>query len=258
MAYQITQTLTSAPTPAPNRNTDTPSEFSDNVDAQLSWQRTNTSENQTLITQQNALSTAVEGYSTAAQAAQTGAEAAETATIALAGATAWDSGTTYALNDPVIGSNQATYRSAQNTNLNHNPVTDDGTWWTRVTGTDFLTDDLDCNGKTFQGSSYDQIADASLGTGTHTFDYSSGDGQQITATGDITLGVSNFVSGKICSFIADCVNFGDHTISIPAAWLMASGTAPTWTSGGTDRIEIYKDKDDVYTLTVKAQALAVA
>lgn len=46
---------------------------------------------------------------------------------------AWDSATTYALNDYVIVTTpnvHKIYKSAQGANTNHNPVTDTGTWWT--------------------------------------------------------------------------------------------------------------------------------
>lgn len=55
----ISQTLTNPPSPAPNRNTDTPSEFSDNVDAHLSWERTIISEMSAWTTQVNTTATNV-------------------------------------------------------------------------------------------------------------------------------------------------------------------------------------------------------
>jgi hypothetical protein len=42
----------------------------------------------------------------------------------------WSGATTYAADVDVIGSNNRKYRSAQAANTNHNPTTDDGTWWT--------------------------------------------------------------------------------------------------------------------------------
>ena len=108
-----------------------------------------------------------------------------------------------------------------------------------------------------QESYYNQIADVSLSTGTHTFDYSLGDRQKLTATGDITLATSNFTSGKVNTFLIEAVNFGDHVITHPAAWKFAAGTAPTYTSGGTDMLLLEKDDDDVFTLYVLAQAVAV-
>jgi len=114
---------------------------------------------------------------------------------------------------------------------------------------------LDCNDNQIVESSYVQVADASLGTGTHTFDYSAGDMQQITATGNITLATTGFISGAVCSMIIDAVNFGAHTITHPAAWLFAAATAPTYTAAGTDRLLLLKDKDDLYTLHVIGQEI---
>lgn len=113
--------------------------------------------------------------------------------------------------------------------------------------------DLDCNDHQLLESSYAQIADASLGTGTHTFAYASGDMQQLTATGNITLATSGFITGAVCSMIIDAVNWGAHTITHPATWLFAAGTAPTYTAAGTDRLLLLKDKDDLYTLHVIGQ-----
>jgi len=119
-----------------------------------------------------------------------------------------------------------------------------------------LGGDLDSNGKTFNNSSYTQIADASLGTGTHTFAKASGDFQQLTATGNITLAVSGFVSGKYDIFEFELVNGGDYTITFNASWKFDSGTAPTLTSGGTDVLQISKNSSDVYTVIVKALAVS--
>jgi len=121
-----------------------------------------------------------------------------------------------------------------------------------------LGGDLDFNGKTANKSAVRQIDDASLGTGTYTFDYDNGDMVQLTATGDITLAVSNFPSGDVAGHIVDCVNFGTHTITHPVAWLFAKGIAPAYTASGTDRILLMSDKDGIITLTVIAQDIGTA
>ena len=134
-------------------------------------------------------------------------------------------------------------------------------------GTGYITDvvqdtspqlggNLDCNGKTINASSALQIADASLGTGTHTFDYSQGDMQQLTATGSITIAFSNFVTGKVCAMIIDAVNWGAYTITLPGGMLFSNATSPYFTVSGTDRLVVLKDKDDVYTMTIVNQGLA--
>ena len=116
-----------------------------------------------------------------------------------------------------------------------------------------LGGDLDCNGKTIDKSSVRQIADASLGTGTHTFDYANGDMQQLTATGNITIAFSNFPTGNVAGFVVDAVNWGAHTITHPAGIQFAGGTAPNYTASGTDRLVVINDKDDVLTLHVVGQ-----
>lgn len=106
-------------------------------------------------------------------------------------------------------------------------------------------------GETTNQQSYRQAADASLGTGTHTFDYAIGDMQQLTATGNITIAFSNFPTGNVVGYLIDAVDWGAHTITLPGGVLFSNGVTPTFTTSGTDRIEILKDKDDVYTLTIK-------
>ena len=64
----IDQVITTAPLPAPSRNLDTPSEFSDNVDAQLSWERSYTPEVNTWADQANTLATEVNTDATNAEA----------------------------------------------------------------------------------------------------------------------------------------------------------------------------------------------
>jgi len=98
-------------------------------------------------------------------------------------------------------------------------------------------------------SSYNQIADTNA-TGTYTFDYSLGDAQKVTATGDFTLAFSNLVTGKVCFFNIEAVNWGDYTITLPTGIRFADSTLPTFTSGGTDELIIKKDDDEVFTMFV--------
>lgn len=52
------------------------------------------------------------------------------------GETAWSSGTTYSAGQEIyLASTHRKYRSVQGSNLNHNPATDDGTWWLEIGGT---------------------------------------------------------------------------------------------------------------------------
>ena len=70
----------------------------------------------------------------------------------------WNSGTTYALGDKVISTvTHRIYESAQGSNTNHNPTTDDGTWWTNI-------------GATNRWRAFDKVlADQSERTGTITY-----------------------------------------------------------------------------------------
>jgi len=110
-----------------------------------------------------------------------------------------------------------------------------------------LGGDLDSNGKTFNGSSYTQIADASVGVALHTFAYANGDMQQHTSTGAGTIAFSGFPTGKVVTFIIDAVDWGDYTPTNLAA-VLNSGADIAFTSGGTDRLLLIKDKDDLYDL----------
>jgi len=119
-----------------------------------------------------------------------------------------------------------------------------------------LGGDLDCNGNQLLISSYQQIADASLGTGTHTFNYASGDMQQLTATGNITIAFSGFPTGSVASMIIDAVNWGAWTITFPAGLIFDAATAPTFTAVGIDRLLVLKDKDDIYSMFIIGQGIA--
>lgn len=49
---------------------------------------------------------------------------------------AWNSGTTYAAgNEVYLASTHRRYRSVQSSNTNHDPATDDGSWWLNIGGT---------------------------------------------------------------------------------------------------------------------------
>ena len=119
-----------------------------------------------------------------------------------------------------------------------------------------LGGDLDTNGNQFNASSYRQIASASLGTGTHTFDYANGDYQKLTATGNITLATSNFVAGQYCSFMVEATDWGAHTITHPGGMQFAAGTSPSYTAAGSDLVVITKDSADVYTMFIVASNIS--
>jgi len=120
-----------------------------------------------------------------------------------------------------------------------------------------LGGDLDFNGKTMNKSAVRQVADDS-GSGTVTFDYATEDMIQYTATGNLTtLTFSNFPSGDVAGYIIDAVDWGNYTITHPGTMLFAAGTAPTYTTDGTDRILVTSDKDAILTLTIIAQDIKV-
>ena len=115
---------------------------------------------------------------------------------------------------------------------------------------------LDCNGFTVNKQSVRGIADATVASATHTFNYANGDMQQVlcTTTGSIvTFAFSNFPSGKVCGFVIDLVNAGrPSTINFPSGTRFTRGTRPEFTYTGYDRLLVVKDKDNIYTVTVVA------
>ncbi len=99
-------------------------------------------------------------------------------------------------------------------------------------------------------SSYNQAADITVTGTTHDFDFADGDMQELTVGNDITLSFSGFVSGKVCTMILDFVNAGAHTFTYPSGIIFAGGSEPSYTTAGTDRVTIIKDKDNVYSMFV--------
>ena len=115
---------------------------------------------------------------------------------------------------------------------------------------------LDCNGKTINGSSVRQIADASPANATtHVCNYALGDMQKITCpnAGAITLALSGFPAGVTSGFILDVVNGGSCTITYPAGMEFDEKSAPVFTAVGTDRVLITSDKNGVFSLVVSAR-----
>ena len=111
--------------------------------------------------------------------------------------------------------------------------------------------------KTLGISAYTQIVDATIATGTHTFNFANGDMQKLTVTGDVTLAFSNFVAGKVCSMLIDAVNWGAAVITFPDGILFNKGQAPSFTADGVDRLMVIKDKNDVYSLFIVGQQIGV-
>lgn len=272
----IDMTFTAAPT-----GTDLPTgiydaDFQDKVDNILNFYFLNTGEENTFITKLEGMITEINATTTAMNTTQTEVETTqdeveatqveieatqvevEAAALIAQGAANyqgdWLVGTTYAVGDSV-SYNGVSYVSKVGSNVGNTPDVSTTEWL--LVSFDVVLDtsptlggDLECDGYTLNGSSYVQSADASLGVGIHTFDFSAGDMQQVTATGDFSIAFANFPTGKVCTMIVDAVDWGAYSIAHPAATLFTSGIVPVYTASGTDRLVISKDKNDVYLMSV--------
>jgi len=115
----VDQHINTLPT-APSRS-DAPSEFSDKADAFVGALQPLPDQLNTYATQVNAAESTVEELHELAAAG-----------AAILDATEWQSGTTYAEFDAVIGSDAQTYRSLTDANTGNDPVADDGSNWALV------------------------------------------------------------------------------------------------------------------------------
>jgi hypothetical protein len=92
-----------------------------------------------------------------------------------------------------------------------------------------------------------QAPNQSASSGTVTLNYSLGDFFKVTASGNISIALSNLVSGKVCSLTLLCVNFGAYTITWPSGTKWAGGIAPALTTSGVDALSFMKDgADNIY------------
>jgi|GEM_PF-1632370 hypothetical protein len=233
-AYQIAQTI-SDPGTAPAR-TD-PDNFDARADAFLavlsSWGTVTTGELIVWTSQVNALSTAVNGYSNTASAASLAA-------IAAVDATEWSNAVTYDAGDTVWGTDFLSYRSAQGSNTNHNPVGDGGTWWVLITGyvagtAIAMADAVLSRAKLIDISeTLNPLGD--LGGGSDDIDLEDGNVVSATvSTAEETLTFSNPpASGSNGSFTLFLTNGGSQTVNWPASVDWPSATAPTLTAAGVD------------------------
>lgn len=168
---------------------------------------------------------------------------------------AYDATTTYTVGNLAVES-EIIYISRVAGNTGNTPSASATQWLsTAVSSVEILGDttpqlggDLDCNDKTFKESSYNMLADVTLPSGSHFLQYSLGDFQQVTATGNFSFNVDQMPTGRASAVIVDAVNWGDHTVTLPVGTRFSSGTAPTFTSGGTDRFIFMRDSDDLYSL----------
>ncbi len=197
----------------------------------------------------------------------------------------WSALVSYPVGFVVTGSDGSYYRSLSAANTGNDPISDSSNWeelkfvqvynanvtyavgaLVSYAGSVYIVTTATTAGDTpvsattkfasasnsLMNTSYRQAADANA-TGAVTLDYAAGDVVQLTMTGAITgFTTSNFISGEVCSIVIDAVDWGNASYSVahPAAWLFAAGTAPEYTAGGTDRLVLYKNKDDVFTLHI--------
>ncbi len=103
---------------------------------------------------------------------------------------------------------------------------------------------------------YNQLADVTVSTGTHTIYFSDGNRQKITAGGSFTLAFGG-ISANQNVFVIEAVNWGAYTITFPAGLKVEDGALPAFTASGTDLIAIEVDKNGTYTLSVIAQNIGV-
>lgn len=93
-----------------------------------------------------------------------------------------------------------------------------------------------------------QATNASVGSGTHTANIANGIWQKVTATGNFTLDAT-FDPGKVQSMIIEAVNWGAYTVTL-SAFLLPGGSAPSFTSSGSDLICLSQDASNNKYLSV--------
>lgn len=264
--------ITPLPEPAPQRGQDRTT-FTNSANALVAALPTMVSEINTTTTNIDNAATQVEEDANQASADASRAENAAEAAEQASNVTAWASGSDYVQGNVVYSLvNFLTYRAKVNITNSTTDPSADSTNWVRLGYTldtddspsliadlDFdnndirnarLGTDLNCQGGAFQQSAYRQIDDISISTGTYAFDYSNGDVQKVTATGDFTLSFSNFPTGKVVFANIEAVDWGSHTVTFPTGVRFIDGTAPEFTTDGTDELIIKKDDDEVYSIIV--------
>ena len=100
--------------------------------------------------------------------------------------------------------------------------------------------------------SVEQNATINISTASTTYTVSYNDGSFVklncTLTGSptFTIAFSGMVTGKVCTIILQCVNFGGKSVVWPTPIKWAGGTAPAFSATGTDIIMILKDATETY------------
>lgn len=92
------------------------------------------------------------------------------------------------------------------------------------------------------------------GGGTATINYANGGVVQVTASGNFTLAFSNFPSSVFSAMLIYATNWGGKTITYPAGLQFANGgTAPVYTTSGTDWLVLTRDSAGTYSLVLVQQ-----
>ena len=127
----ISQSISTFPVPLPNRDDDTPAEFSNNVDNFLAKINEHVEEENAWAGQANALASEVETNATDSKTYRDEAQSSQNATL-------YDNGVTYNYDvgvrpDTVIGSNGHAYRCIVNATVGDNPVGSGTGHWAQIT-----------------------------------------------------------------------------------------------------------------------------
>ena len=121
--------------PADPPTRDDPDNFRTRADDFVDWQANDfPTEIDGFITEMNTTISAMNATAVDVDADAAIALSVKEYVYAVYNAALWLSGTTYDQGDGAIGSNGYTYISLQGSNINHDPTTDDGTWWKRTNG----------------------------------------------------------------------------------------------------------------------------
>lgn len=231
-------TITTDLEPVPSRQS--PSTFSERMDTWLGKISTWTSEANSTASDVNTDAANASTSASNAASSETNAQAAQTAAESASNATSWSSVTTYDAGDVVYGTDSRSYRSSQDSNTNHNPVGDDGTWWVLLGGIQ-NGDPLDMQDSLLTRpklKDYSEVINVlgDLAGGTDDIDLE--DGNVVTATVSTATQTFTFsnpaATGSNCGFTLFLTNGGSQTINWPASVDWVDATAPTLTAAGID------------------------
>jgi hypothetical protein len=104
------------------------------------------------------------------------------------------------------------------------------------------------DGATIKNTKYNQVVLA--GSGTVDIDATAGSVFSSTATGNITFTFSNFDAESFQSIAVYVKNLGGKSITFPTGTKFVGGTAPTFTTNGTDVLVVTKDSSGVFSVYV--------